>query len=94
MEPVSAKVTSKGQVTLPAKLRRRLGVKPGDRIDFIERETGKIEIVARRKTFADLRGILAYDGPPLTDDEIVRWVEEARAARGEAAINEDFEDEE
>lgn len=92
MEPVSAKVTSKGQITLPAKLRQRLGVEPGDRIEFIESETGKVEIVARRKTFADLRGIVPYAGPPLTDEDIVRWVEEARSARGGAALDEECED--
>jgi antitoxin PrlF len=86
MERISAKVTSKGQVTLPAKLRQRLGIRPGDRIDFVEAETGNIEIVARRRTLADLRGIVPYDGPPLSDEEIVSWVEEARSARAESII--------
>jgi antitoxin PrlF len=86
MERVSGKVTSKGQITLPAKVRRRLGVRPGDRIEFIETDTGNVEIVARRKTLADLRGIVPYDGPPLSDEDIVRWVDEARSARAEAAL--------
>lgn len=94
MERVSAKLTSKGQITLPARLRDRLGVKPGDRIDFVESETGNVEIVARRKTLADLRGVIPYDGLPLTDDDIVRWVEEARAARAEAALKGDGEEDE
>ena len=83
METVSAKVTSKGQITLPAKLRERLGVKPGDRIDFVQNDTGRVEVIARRKTFADLRGIVPYDGPPLSNDDIVRWVEEARSEHAE-----------
>lgn len=36
-----AKVTSKGQITIPIDIRRRLGVKEGDKILFIE-ERGKI----------------------------------------------------
>lgn len=36
-----AKVTSKGQITIPVDIRRRLGVKEGDKILFIE-EQGKI----------------------------------------------------
>ena len=36
-----AKVTSKGQITIPIDIRRRLGVKEGDKILFIE-EQGKI----------------------------------------------------
>ena len=29
-------VTQKGQVTIPASLRKRLGIQPGDRIAFVE----------------------------------------------------------
>lgn len=36
-----AKVTSKGQITIPIYIRRRLGVKEGDKILFIE-DQGKI----------------------------------------------------
>ena len=36
-----AKVTSKGQITIPIDIRRRLGVKEGDKILFIE-EQGKV----------------------------------------------------
>jgi len=31
-----AKVTSKGQITLPRDVRRRLGVRPGDKVRFDE----------------------------------------------------------
>ena len=33
-----AYVTSKGQLVVPAKLRRRYGIKPGTRICFVERD--------------------------------------------------------
>ena len=78
---ISAKITSKGQVTLPAKLRRELGLKPGDRIDFRKNEAGHYELVAQTLRFEDLRGILRYDGPPLTSDDIVEIVREAREGR-------------
>jgi AbrB family looped-hinge helix DNA binding protein len=39
-----AKVTSKGQITLPVNIRRKLGVKEGDKILFIE-EAGKVYIL-------------------------------------------------
>ena len=35
-----AKITSKGQITLPKEVRRRLGVGPGDQVEFVE-ENGK-----------------------------------------------------
>ncbi len=34
---ITAKVTSKGQVTIPKKIRERLGVNPGEGIQFEER---------------------------------------------------------
>lgn len=79
----SAKITSKGQITLPARLRRELGLRPGDRLDFVANAKGRYELVARKKTLADLRGIIPYDGPLLSDDDIVRMVHEARTGRGE-----------
>jgi len=36
-----AKITSKGQITIPIDIRRRLGVKEGDKVLFLE-EQGKI----------------------------------------------------
>jgi len=39
-----AKITSKGQITIPVEIRRRLGVKEGDKILFIE-EAGKVYIL-------------------------------------------------
>jgi len=35
-----AKVTSKGQITVPVEIRRSLGVKPGDKIRFEQQEGG------------------------------------------------------
>jgi len=35
---ITAKVTSKGQITLPKKIRKRLGVHPGEDVGFEERD--------------------------------------------------------
>jgi AbrB family looped-hinge helix DNA binding protein len=37
---VRAKVTSKGQVTIPVSIRRQLGLKPGDHLRFEPRKDG------------------------------------------------------
>ena len=37
---VAAKITSKGQITLPKEVRRRMGIGPGDQVEFVE-ENGK-----------------------------------------------------
>jgi antitoxin PrlF len=37
----SATITSKGQITIPIEVRKKLGLKAGTRIDFFETEDGK-----------------------------------------------------
>lgn len=39
-----AKVTSKGQITIPLEIRKKLGVKEGDKVLFIE-EQGRVIMV-------------------------------------------------
>jgi len=75
---VSATVTSKGQVTIPAALRERLGLKAGDRLRFFETPDGAV-MVERRATlsFDDLRGFVKLDRT-VTAEEIDRWCGEAR----------------
>lgn len=75
----TAKITSKGQVTIPAEVRRELGVQSGDRIDFVRNAAGRYELAVRGTTFADLRGILRDRVPPGGAD-IERWIAEARSA--------------
>jgi len=89
----SAKITSKGQITLPSKLRTELGLKPGDRVDFERNKKGRIELVEKTHTFEDLRGILKYDGPPLTDEDIVAMVKRARKEMFETATGKSIESE-
>jgi antitoxin PrlF len=46
MRSYSGSVTSKGQVTVPKEIRRRLGLKQGDRLEFL---VGKNATVVRRQ---------------------------------------------
>lgn len=48
----SAYVTSKGQVVVPARLRRKFGIKPGTRLNFSEEE-GRIVVQPVTKEFMD-----------------------------------------
>ncbi|MEL6464987.1 MAG: AbrB/MazE/SpoVT family DNA-binding domain-containing protein [Pseudomonadota bacterium] len=76
-----AKITSKGQVTLPAKLRKRLNAESGDHLEFIETSDG--EVVIRRKTesFEDLRGIVKLDKKVSLED-LEAYISAARGAIG------------
>jgi AbrB family looped-hinge helix DNA binding protein len=77
---MEAKITSKGQVTLPIQLRKCLGLEPGDRVVFVEQADGTFVLRARSGTFADLRGILSdkLKKRP-TGAEIEQWIDEARS---------------
>ena len=53
-----ATITSKGQVTIPAKIREALDLHEGDKIDFRIQEGGTLEVSVVGGTIADLKGIL------------------------------------
>jgi antitoxin PrlF len=54
----TAKVTSKGQITIPREIRRRLGVRAGDRVVFEESAEGiKVKAVRKESPFAKYAGI-------------------------------------
>lgn len=55
---IRAKVTSKGQVTIPVEVRRSLGVKPGDKLRFEPQEGGfRVVRDADDNPFEKWRGI-------------------------------------
>jgi AbrB family looped-hinge helix DNA binding protein len=58
-------VTSKGQLVIPSKLRRRFGIKPGTRINFFEEEDGIKIIPVTSETIKANIGFLGKDGPSL-----------------------------
>lgn len=62
----TATVTSKGQITIPAKVRDALGLDSGDRVEFVPTETGGFAIIPANKTIQDLKGMLARGGKPIT----------------------------
>jgi antitoxin PrlF len=61
----TATLTSKGQLTLPANVRRRLGLRAGDRLTFEDDGNGGFRLVAMNKTHevAQLAGLLKQHAP-------------------------------
>ena len=51
-------VTSKGQITIPKEIRDQMGLKPGDRVDFVQEKSGRTTLKAIDSDFRSLRGIL------------------------------------
>jgi len=64
-----AKITSKGQITIPVGVRRSLGVKPGDKLRFEQQEVGfRVVRDTDENVFEKWRGIgtgfpIKGDGP-------------------------------
>lgn len=66
----SATVTSKGQVTIPADVRTKLGLRPGSRLAFVPTDTGGYEIHPVAASIRDLKGAVPRPAQPVTPDEM------------------------
>ena len=53
----TATLTSKGQITIPAIVRQALQVDTGDRVEFVEIEPGRFEMVAATRSVTELKGM-------------------------------------
>jgi antitoxin PrlF len=60
---VGSTISSKGQITVPIEIRQRLGLKPGDRVDFIVENDRTVLLPARQEEnpFAKYIGALPYE---------------------------------
>ena len=75
----TATVTSKGQITIPADVRKRLGLESGDRVEFVEVDGG----FAIKPTIDDVRalkGLLCRPAKPVSISEMNATIR-ARGAR-------------
>jgi antitoxin PrlF len=78
-------MTSKGQTTIPIEVRRRLKLKPGDRIEYLI-EDDKVILSPRNLDIRELKGIL---GPPprrVSLEEMEDAIRTRRAERGMRGI--------
>lgn len=73
-----ARITSKGQITVPREVRRTLGVRPGDSLVFESARGGvRVRPVRVAGRFGKYRGI-GNPGIPCGRKAILRWVREQR----------------
>ena len=77
----TATITSKGQITIPAIVRNTLGVEAGDRVEFIQVEPGRFELVAATQPVTALKGLVRKPASPVT----IASMNEAIATRGAQA---------
>lgn len=55
-------MTSKGQTTIPKKIRDYLNLNPGDKVDFVVDESGKVILEPATCDIEELEGILHKPG--------------------------------
>jgi AbrB family looped-hinge helix DNA binding protein len=82
-----AKITSKGQITLPAELRQHLKVRTGDTIEFYLDHMSRVFVRVRRdgvKEFLDALPKRKPDPRYPTDDDTIAAAVLARDARSRA----------
>ena len=66
------KITTKGQVTIPKDVRQRLGLRPGDEIEFVEDRSGfrvqkRLPASPFKKYRGYLKGLAGRDPDELVD---------------------------
>lgn len=77
----TATLTSKGQTTIPKEIREKLGLHPGDKIDFVMGEDG---IVTLRPITIDVRELCGFLKRP---GQRVATLEDMDAAIAEGALD-------
>ena len=79
-----AKITAKGQITLPISIRRALGLKDGDKVAFIEMDGQYVLVnptmLTLRKAQEAFTGFAEENGLK-SEDDVVNLVKEIRAER-------------
>lgn len=77
----AATLTSKGQITVPIEVRQALGLDAGDRVEFVEVERGRFELVPATRSVKELKGMFGKPRRAISIEEM----NAAIAKRGAAA---------
>ncbi len=80
----TATLTSKGQITIPADVRRALNVHTGDRIEFVQVEPGRFELVAATRSVRELKGLFGKPVRTVSIDEMNLTIAAQAARAGRA----------
>lgn len=75
-----ARMTSKGQITVPKDVRLKLNLKPGDRVLFIVEDDGAVRMRAVNKDISSLIGILPRPKRAATIEEIEEAIQRSAVA--------------
>lgn len=76
-----AKITNRGQITIPIDIRKRLGVKEGDKVIFIDDGNNIVVANAAKIAFTKMRSAFAGEAERLglkDEQDVVNLVDEVR----------------
>jgi AbrB family looped-hinge helix DNA binding protein len=76
-----AKMTSKGQITVPKDIRLKLGLKPGDRIRFLLEADGRVRLMPAKRDISELVGILPKPNRVVSIEEMDEAIARAVAEK-------------
>ncbi len=77
----TATLTTKGQITIPAEVRKAMSVSQGDRVEFVEVEPGKFLLCAATRSMTELKGRFGKPSRAVSIEEMNEAI--AQAASGE-----------
>ena len=73
---MTSTITSKGQITLPGKIRKKLNLTTGDKVDFIINESGQVIMLPQKKSLKELKGMVPKAGKVVTLEEMQKAIEQ------------------
>ena len=77
-----SKVSTKGQITIPNAVRKKLNLKTGDVVDFMMDED-EVKLVPLKKTVAEVFAVLSRPRKkPLSTDEIAKRLKKTFKEKG------------
>jgi antitoxin PrlF len=75
----SSTISSKGQITVPQEIRKRLGLAPGDRVEFVI-EQDRTVIRPARSEVNPFEKFIGIAGPfPGGEEGIKAWIDDMRS---------------
>jgi AbrB family looped-hinge helix DNA binding protein len=82
----AATLSSKGQLVIPKEVRDRMGVRPGDRVDFVMQDNGDVLIRPAVASIDQLYGLLHRPGQRAVSVEEMNEAVAQRAAADDRRI--------
>ena len=76
-----ARITTKGQITIPVEIRKKLGVKEGDKIVFIEKDNMIVVANSNRLAFDEIQKAMEGEAEKAglyTEEDVVQLCKEVR----------------